>query len=244
MTRWWSDDALNEWEHQTIEGNGRKWQRNFDSLSFQIAPGAPEVTIVVELGARILGTVVDPGGNPVADATVGPALTGTGNSITGDTRFSVRTDEHGMFDMLLPASKIREYNLIAHDGDYEEWRQWANGVMEPITTQPGDAIEDVVIQLQPPCTVRGVALLADGTPAASREVRASSVEKTDNRYYVPTTRTDEAGNFELRFVAPGNHFVQVAPFWLDPEEAPEGTSQIVEVLPDAMVEGISLIAAE
>ena len=244
IARWWSDDALKEWEREYIEDDGRDWQRNFDGLTFQITPNTPEVTIVVEQGARVLGSVVDPDGNPVAGATVAPALTGTGNSITGDTRFSVETDDTGQFDMLLPASKIREYNLIAHDGKYEEWRQWANGVMDPITTQPGDVFEDVVIHLRPPCIVRGVAVDDTGAPVASREVRATACDKTDNRYYVPTTRTDDEGRFKLQFVAPGTHFIQVAPFWLDPGEAPDGTSQIVETSSDLPVEGVSLVAKE
>ena len=51
--------------------------------------------IVVEKGVRIRGRVVDPDGKPVVGATVAPALTGTGNSLTGDTRFSVTSKDGG-----------------------------------------------------------------------------------------------------------------------------------------------------
>ena len=72
-------------------------------------------------------------------------------------------------------------------------------------------------------------------------MRAAAKAQNDNRYYVPTTRTDAEGNFELKFVAPGEHYVQVAPFWLDPVEAPGGSSQTVTVTGDAPVEGVALI---
>ena len=248
ITRWWSEAATKQWEREYIEAGvssegERNWQRNFDGLTFNIAQDMAPVTIVTEQGARVRGTVLDPEDNPVAGATVAPAETGTGNSITGDTRFSVSTDAAGAFDMLLPASKIREYNLVAHDGGYQEWRNWANGVMEPITTQPGDVVEGVEIRLQPPCVIRGTVVDAQGNPVAGREVRAMSTAKDDNRYYVPTSRTGEDGRFEISFVAPGEHFVQVAPFWLDPEEQqPPESSQIVTVSVDAPAEGVALVA--
>ena len=59
------------------------------------------------------------------------SLTGTGNSLTGDTRFSVVTDAAGRFTMSLPASGDRDYNLVAHDGKYGERRIWAIGVLPP-----------------------------------------------------------------------------------------------------------------
>ena len=57
------------------------------------------VTIEIEKGVRIRGRVVDPDGKPVGGATAAPALTGTGNSLTGDTRFSVKTKADGTFEM-------------------------------------------------------------------------------------------------------------------------------------------------
>jgi beta-lactamase regulating signal transducer with metallopeptidase domain len=240
MVRWWSDQAIQEVQHFRLEKND--WQRNFDSLEFKVTPNTEPVTVIVERGVRIRGMVADPDGKPVAGATVAPALTGTGNSLTGDTRFSVETGDAGNFDMLLPASKIREYNLVVHDGKYQEWRKWANGVMDPITTQPGDLLEGMKLQLRRPCEVRGQTLDEQGKPVVNREVRACAFELNDNRYYVPTTRTDSEGRFDLKYVAPGKHYVQVAPFWLKPTEAPEGTSQIVEVTPEKPAEGVSLTA--
>jgi len=50
LGRWWSKDATNEWEQRTVEDDG--WQRNFDSLEFEITKGMEPVKIVVERGVR------------------------------------------------------------------------------------------------------------------------------------------------------------------------------------------------
>ena len=97
------------------------------------------------------------------------------------------------------------------------------------------------IRLQRPCVIRGKAVDDTGNPLVDREVRAAAKAQNDNRYYVPTTRTDAEGNFELKFVAPGEHYVQAAPFWLDPAEAPEGSTQVVVAAVDAPVEGVTLV---
>jgi hypothetical protein len=173
----------------------------------------------------VTGKVLDPDGKPVAGATVAPALTGTGNSLTGDTRFSVKTDKDGGFRVVLPASGDREYNLIAHDGEYQQWRTWANGVRPPFRTRPGEAIDGVELRLDRPAVVRGRVTDAKGQPIAGREVRASAADRLENRYYDPTATTAADGTYELKFVRPGEQFIQVAPFWLDARQAPEGTSR-------------------
>ncbi|MFX4899095.1 hypothetical protein ABTB86_19870, partial [Acinetobacter baumannii] len=53
--------------------------------------------------------------------------------------------------------------------------------------------------------------------------------------------TDAEGNFELKFVRPGKHFLQVEPFWLSAEEAPDSSTKVIEVKPGEVLEGIELI---
>jgi hypothetical protein len=244
--RWWSEEAISEWNRQTIgEPHDRygRWQRNFDGLDFNIEPGMGPVTIVAEKGVTVRGRVLDPEGKPVAKATVAPALTGSGNSLTGDTRFSVETKEDGTYEVLLPASGDREYNLIAHDGGYFEWRNWANGVNKPFRTRPGEILEGVDLSLTRPATVRGRVVDTDGKPVAGRQVRASAADALENRYYDPTAvATDADGRFELKFIRPSKQHIQVYPFWLFADQAPKGTSQTVILEPGEVREGIELIA--
>ena len=238
--RWWSPDAVHPWQQKTIEPN--QFQRNFDDLTFNLAIGMKLVSIEVERGVEYSGIVVDPDGNPVAGATVAPAKTGSGNSLTGDTRYSVKTDEDGSFTVVMPAGNDFEYNLVVHDGDYQQWRKWANGVTEPLRTKPGYRAKGLKLKLNRPCTVRGKASLPGGEPAVGLEVRAHAADLRENRYYDPTTKTGADGGFELRFVRPGKQYIQVEPFWLAAGEAPPPSTKLVELKEDQVLEGIELIA--
>ena len=227
FARWWSDACVSEFaRYQAAASHG--FQRNFDRLEFDLTPGMAPVTIQLEPAAVVRGVVLDPDGKPVAGATVAPALTGTGNSLTGDTRFSVTTDAAGKFTTRLPASGKITYNLIAHDGGYLETRTWANAVGGDLTTTPGQAIEGVTLRLTRPATVTGRVIDAStGQPIANREVEANPDDLRENRYYLPKTRTGPDGTFTLRGVRPGDQFIQAAPLWMDPHDAPLGTTQRV-----------------
>lgn len=239
--RWWSASAANE--HERLEQpDEQQFQRNLDGLTFDLQGDVRDVEIFVEQAATIAGRVVDPDGKPVAGATVAPAKTGTGNSLTGDTRYSRRTDEQGNFKLTLPASKHRSYNLVAHDGDYQEWRTWANGVSRDFRTEPGQAIEGVELQLTRPGTVRGRVVNGAGKPAIGIEVCAAAVDRRDHRYYLPTTKTDAEGRYELRFVAPGKQWIQADLFYLDAGGAPSTHTREVTIEPGATLENIDFTA--
>jgi beta-lactamase regulating signal transducer with metallopeptidase domain/protocatechuate 3,4-dioxygenase beta subunit len=243
-TRWWSEQAVSPWNRRSVADPNLKWQRNFDDLDFDLRPDMPQVKIVLEKGVRITGRVLDPEGKPVAGATVAPALTGTGNSLTGDSRFSVPTKADGTFEVLLPASNEARYNLVAHDGKIFQWRKWANGVLSPIRTKPGEEIKDVTLTLTRPAMVRGRVVDEKGKPVAYREVRAHAADKLENRYYDPTTATKEDGTFELRFIRPGEQYIQVAPFWFHAEQAPAKTTRKLQLKEGQTVEDVQLVAVE
>ncbi len=169
--RCWSDESSSEGGRRHVSEKG--WQRNFGEIDFDLARGMRPVTISLEPGVTITGRVLDPDGKPVAGATVAPARTGTFNSLTGDTRFSFESNADGTFTMLLPASGPCDYNLIAHDGKYGEWRKWANGVLPPMRTKSGETLRGIELRLTRPSTVRGRVTDAAGLPVAEREVRAS-----------------------------------------------------------------------
>ena len=240
--RWWSGQSVSQWNHYRIDDKGTGWQRNFDNLDFNLIVDMEPVTIFTEKTVRITGKILDPDGNAVAGATATLARTSSGNSITGDTRYSFVTDENGSFEMVVPASKEAEYNLLAHDGKFNEWRKWANGVLQPIKTSPGDIINDIVIHLGKPASVKGKVLDSSGNPVPNHKVRSHAFDKLGNRYYDPTTRTDENGNFEIKFIRPGKHYVQAYPFWLTAEQAPEKTSKIIKLEPGETIYEVELVA--
>ncbi len=238
--RWWSDACLSEFTRfQKVARFG--FQRNLDGLDFDMQAGMAPVTIRVERAATIRGVVLDPDGKPVAGATVAPALTGSGNSLTGDTRFSVETDKDGAYTMNLPASGDISYNLVAHDGKYQETRTWGNGIIPPFQTKPGQVLADVTLRLTRAATVRGKVVDAvSGQPIAGRDVRASAADKRENRYYDPTTKTEPDGTFTLRGIRPGEQFIQTSPFWLDATQAAGGSSQTFTLNAGEVREGVVL----
>ncbi len=166
--RWWSEESSSEWGRRQVSEKG--WQRNFDQIDFDLERGMRPVMITLEPAVTVTGRVLDPDGKPMAGATVAPARTGTFNSITGDTRFSFETRQDGSFTMLLPASGGVDYNLITHDGKYGQWRRWANGVLPPMRTKPGEALTGVELRLTRPVSVRGHVTDGAGHPVAGREV--------------------------------------------------------------------------
>jgi hypothetical protein len=207
---------------------------------FDLSRAMPTIELNVRAGVVIAGTVTDPNGKPVAEATVSAARTGTGNSLTGDTRFSVRTLADGTYVINLPPSGSGQYNLIAHDGAYSEWRSFANGTTEPISTKPGQRIEGVNIPLHRPAIVRGKVTAPNGQSAKGLLVRAHAHDKRGNRYYDPSTRTDADGIFEIGFIRPGKHYIQVEPMWMKAEEGPAEAWAIIELKEGETKEDVQL----
>ena len=76
-----------------------------------------------------------------------------------------------------------------------------------------------MLLLTRPARVRGRVVDGNGSPIADREVRASAADRLENRYYDPSVKTAADGTFELKFIRPGEQFIQIAPFWLDARQA-------------------------
>ena len=227
LARWWSADALHKHQQKLVETN--QFQRNFDDLTFKLAVGMELVTIEVEKGVTFSGKVFDPNGKPVAGATVAPAKTGSGNSLTGDTRFSTKTDADGRYTVLMPAGHWFRYNLMAHDGDFQEWRTWANGVGEPMSSSPGDVYAEMDLTLTQPATVRGQ-VLTNGKPLkVGTSISAQAKDLLENRYYNPTSQVNEDGSFELKFIRAGEHSIRVDQKTID-----------VDLKPGQILEGVQM----
>ncbi|HEY4311449.1 MAG TPA: carboxypeptidase-like regulatory domain-containing protein [Pirellulales bacterium] len=198
--RWWSEQCTNELSRRHFEIENPRWQRNFNYLHFNVVAAMPTAKIELERAVRVRGTVIDPEGNPVEGATVAPALSGSGGSISGDTRLTVRTGPEGRFELFLPASNQAQYNLMAHDGSYGEQRTWANGVLPPVSTKPGAELNDVQLQLTRPGTIRGKVVDENGKPIPLCNIEAHATDGLENRMFVPTTTASEDGTFELKCV--------------------------------------------
>ncbi len=232
LGRWWSADAVHETQHRKI--GDKKWQRNFDNLAFRLSVGMPPVTIETEQGVTFSGRVFDPDGNPVAGATVAPALKGW--SLTGDTRYSTTTKADGSYQVVMPAGNGRDYNLMAHDGGYREWRKWANGVSDPVSTRPGQRIENFDLKLTQPATVRGRLLVDENRSVGDREVTGEAADKRESNYYGPTATVRADGTFELKFLRPGAQIIHLGAM------RPSPSSVEVTLKEGEVLEGVELRA--
>ncbi len=238
--RWRSEQSVITADAQN---NDNGFERNFDLLCFNIEPNSPDIAeIYLERAAAVSGKVTDPHGRAVEKVTVTAALTGTGNSLSGDSRFKTTTEKNGNYKLFLPASKQSRYNLVAHVGNMHQWKDWANGVSQPFSTRPGQEISNIDITLNHPCRIKGrvVTLAGKGSPGV--KVRATAADFRGNRYFNPSAVTDENGRFVLEYLRPGKHYIQTEPFWLDPKQAPARSRELVEVLPDSRLSDILLVS--
>ena len=98
----------------------------------------------------------------------------------------------------------------------------------------------MLLQLTKPAIVRGRVLDSAGNPVANREVRA--LDKLGNRFYDPQARTSNDGTFELKFVRPGEQYLQVSPYWWVPDQAPREHSKKVVLTAGQELDGLELNA--
>jgi Carboxypeptidase regulatory-like domain len=238
--RWWSPEAVNKRLHDRPENLTVPWE----GIEFLLSAEMQPVTIKLERGVKLSGRVVDPAGNPVPGAAIATAKVGWGDSIDSTKRFTAYSDADGAFSITLPASGGERFTLIAHDGDYNEWRRFANGVTEPLQTQPGEDKSGITIQLTTPATIKGQVLDRGGTPQPDKWVRAMSADDRDSRYTAPETHTDADGNFELKFVRPGDVLVQVEPFFMKSDfgQTPPIAATQVTVSENEVKEGVRVTA--
>ena len=213
---WWPDSTV---ERQRRRETHHRWSS--DGITVELAPGTRPLALMLEKGVPVSGRVVDPQGKPVAGALVVTARTGYGDAIDQTRRFTARTKADGTFAMRLPSSAPVQFNLIAHEGDYGTWRQWANGVSEPMDLEPGDVVKDLTLTLTAGATIKGRVVDAQGNPRPGTEVRAMSADGQDSRYVAPSARTDAEGKFTLTHVRPGEVRVEVEPFWVNEPDDPD-----------------------
>ncbi len=180
------------------------------------APTETPVRIVLERAARVAGTVLGAGGEPIAGAQV---LVAAEEALTGGGALRSpahgRSDDRGRFAIdSAPSGRVR---LIA---TAPGWRAAESGA----ELEPGSALEGLRLVLERGATVAGRVLEADGKPALGAWVR---VENQGGNPWArpPTARVDGDGNYLLEGVEPGLRLLVAE----SPER--EETAREIEVTP-------------
>ena len=195
-----------------------------------------------DITMTVYGKVLNPDGNPVANAIVAaviekPGLHSFGNSLTGDDRFSVKADSEGNYRITFTSIDrggrhetfshlVRRNNnndggiiLLAHPGNtvtYLPNHIWfsdlANGLSEPVKLTNG-IVGPVDIRLTKGGTISGIVYNSKQKPAAGQTVRIAYENGQYNRYFRPVTTTDKNGHFTITNIRPGNILVIASEYY-------------------------------
>jgi hypothetical protein len=223
FVKWWWPDSPDENQRM----REKNWQWTYDGPEVTLAPDMEPITVLFEKGTTYSGRVVDPDGKPVSGAIVVTGLVGYGDAIDETQHFTAKTKADGSFSLKLPSIGDHQFVLIAHDGDYDQWRKWANGFTEPMAVTPGQDVENLTIKLNVPAAVKGKVVDKSGNAKGGANVRVIATGDADSRYVAPSAKTDKDGNFTIKFVSPGEMNVQVEPFWSkSPAYENQNTTQI------------------
>ena len=153
------------------------------------------------------------------------------------------TGPDGTFEMGLPASNGAEYNLVAHDGTYQQWRKWANGTLPAIRTTPGQEIEGVEIRLTRPATVSGLVVDERGKPVAYREVR-SRRRQARKPLLRPHGQNQRRRHVRIAFHSSRQTIYPGRTLWMTVEQGPKDATKTVTLDAGQTVEGVKLIGHE
>lgn len=208
--RSWSKDSL--WDTTSVEEGG--WQFASSSTRFRIRSDRLH-TIVVEKAVLVRGVVIDPDSKPVGDCVVVMQHPGTDGMGSSTALYGVKADANGRFEMSLPASKDAWFRIVALDtpdlhGIMRTRRQWADGRTEEMHGWPGDHFDNVTVRLPRPATIRG-RFVDNGTTrtGASLPVVIADWPGVQRHLWKPGAEVNDAGEFELKFVSPGDQKLSV-----------------------------------
>jgi Carboxypeptidase regulatory-like domain len=162
-----------------------------------IAPSPGPLTIVLRPSLRIAGRVVDESGEPVAGAAILVSEESPGTALTAGTQ----SDVQGRFALEdLKPGKVR---LAAFSTGF------LRTVLDALTLQPGEAVEDLEVVLRRGATIEGRVLAPDGSPAPGAKVTLE-VKDRGSAFGMagqPEAVTDEEGQYRLDGVPEGAHTV-------------------------------------
>ncbi len=159
---------------------------------------APEITVELDTGVKLVGKVTGPDGSPLAGVTVAPDMTSRGGRVM---RFdamgsSAATDPNGEYtiDALEPGERTFNYS---HSGYLTETRT-VNLTGTQVRTD---------VQLSSGMRIAGVVVTEAGTPVADALVRASSASDAT---FGRESHSDTNGNFLFEGLAPGHYTFNAA----------------------------------
>ncbi|MGI8906190.1 MAG: carboxypeptidase regulatory-like domain-containing protein [Candidatus Sumerlaeaceae bacterium] len=160
---------------------------------------AENVDITLEPGGTIAGTVVDPQGQPVADANVSAnQMVSFGNSSGSDQSGTAKSDAAGQFTL---NNQPKSTSLSATKAKY------ATSKTEAVQLDPGGVKSGIVLQLRVPHFIGGKVTTTAGDPVKDVQVSASGNASGSHG----NAQTDETGRYKVEDLAEGTYYVYAYP---------------------------------
>ena len=174
-----------------------------DGVPIVVPTAGREVVLVLRRTVTVTGTVVDPSGAPIDDATVIARSGDPSGPFGRGSQARTDTDENGQFE--LEDCAPNGLSLVAnHDA-------WASSEPIPLATDPGSTLADVVLVLRVGATITGEVFDDEGQPEAGRTVTANAGGNAGFFGGESQVVTDASGYFVLEHVEPGKVTVIATP---------------------------------
>lgn len=166
-------------------------------------PAEPPLEIVLEVAASLAGRVVDEDGEPLRAALVGlydsgdPPGPGLLAALPASPRTTVATDERGRFEVRAIHPGLVELEVAARGFEVERIRD--------LELEPGQALQDLVVELTSAAQITGRITSAEGRPVPGarvhvvREVGSGSALQQAFGFSL----SDGDGRYRLDSVSPG-----------------------------------------
>jgi hypothetical protein len=206
-SRWWWPSAPED--HRRIDYAKQPPTRGtgVHDISIDVRNNMEPVSILLEKGVKISGTVVGPDDVPQKGALIGVVPNdGVSETLTGDSRFSLLTDREGKFSGYIPAGNGVVYNLCAYYRP-ETRSSFANAVSEPFRSKPGDELT-FPLKMSKGGWITGKLLDPEGKPTVGPQVTATNADRMDLAYAKRIATPDKDGNFQLGPLRSGHYTVQ------------------------------------
>jgi beta-lactamase regulating signal transducer with metallopeptidase domain/5-hydroxyisourate hydrolase-like protein (transthyretin family) len=206
-TRWWWAASPPGWGHIDYTQQPPTRGQGVQDIFMDVKNNMEPISILLEKGVKITGSVVGPDGGPQKDALIGVVPNdGVSETLTGDSRFTLTTDDRGKFSGYIPAGNGIAYDLCAYYRP-ETPPSFANAVSEPFASKPGD---ELTFHLKMPKGgwITGKLLGSDGKPVDGLRVTATNADRMDLAYAKRIAQPDKDGSFQLGPLRPGHYTVQ------------------------------------
>ena len=209
--------------HVRAKGALQEGPDSWGALLYDVAPGSEHLILVLRLGNRVAGRVVDDAGEPVTEFKINATPLAGGSSQGRESFKQTFTSDDGVFDFeRLPDG---HWQLVASASHH--------GSSEPLAIElPDQAGAEWILVIPRLASVSGRVTNAEGIPLVGGLVRDGVGFRTTS------TKIAEDGSYHFTGLPAGNHALSA-----QGSESAWGPARSIGLLPGQELTGIDLVVA-